>query len=144
MSDKDKKSTITPEHVLAALQQLGFSEFQGDLQAFYGDVKESNAQQGERPAGRGTCCQCWDTPQLSASRPASLGPQPLAVNLGCHTYSWALTRRALQASRGKGAGRLARRRAACLTKSRRGVPCQGSAGYRGHWCLLAGGNVMQS
>ena len=61
MSDKEKKSTITPEHVLAALQQLGFSEFQGDLQAFYGDVKESNAQQGDGPpalapvASPGTC-----------------------------------------------------------------------------------------
>ena len=50
MSDKEKKSTITPEHVLAALQQLGFSEFQGDLQAFYGDVKESNAQGDGPPA----------------------------------------------------------------------------------------------
>ena len=64
MSDKEKKSTITPEHVLAALQQLGFSEFQGDLQAFYGDVKESNAQQGKRPACQGTCCQFWAVPQL--------------------------------------------------------------------------------
>ena len=49
MSDKEKRTTITPEHVLAALQQLGFSEFLEDLQAFYGDVKESNVQQGTAP-----------------------------------------------------------------------------------------------
>ena len=49
VSEREKKTTITPEHVLAALQQLGFAEFQEDLQAFYGDVKESNAQQGTGP-----------------------------------------------------------------------------------------------
>lgn len=78
MSDKEKKSTITPEHVLAALQQLGFSEFQGDLQAFYGDVKESNAQQGNVPpavapvASSGTWVQL-----LYIDLPP--GPQPLTV-----------------------------------------------------------------
>jgi len=54
VSEKDKKTTITPEHVLSALEQLGFSEFQDDLVAFYGDVKESNAQRGASP--QSWCC----------------------------------------------------------------------------------------
>jgi len=32
LSDKEKKTTIMPEHVLAALESLGFGEFSADLQ----------------------------------------------------------------------------------------------------------------
>ncbi len=54
LSEKEKKTTITPEHVLAALEQLGFADFQEDVRAFYGDVKESNAQRG---AAACFCCR---------------------------------------------------------------------------------------
>lgn len=121
VSDKEKKTTITPEHVLAALHQLGFSEFQEDLQAFYGDVKESNAQQGNGPPAVAGIASS-DVPQLLHTDAPFWAKAFTADCTLAAIYCWSLTHRALQASRGKGAGRLALRRAVCLRKSRRGKP----------------------
>lgn len=95
LSEKEKKSTIMPEHVLAALEQLGFSEFQEDVRAFYGDVKESNAQRG-------------------AGRSAWLSPCSYAA-MQCR-----LNHRRRQVSRREAARRHVRSRAACPKQSRRG------------------------
>ena len=122
VSDQEKKTTITPEHVLAALQQLGFSDFQEDLQAFYGDVKESNAQQGNSPPAVALLASAGRVPQLLHT---DVPLRTSAVTPACTfaaTPRWSLTHRALQASRGEGAGRLAPRRVACPRKSRRGLP----------------------
>jgi len=94
LSEKEKKTTITPEHVLAALEQLGFAEFQEDVRAFYGDVKESNAQRGAGCVRLLLRCAC----------PARLRRR--------------LERRRWQVLKGAAAGRRAQSRAACPRQSR--------------------------
>ena len=75
LSEKEKKTTITPEHVLAALEQLGFAEFQQDVRAFYGDVKESNAQRGAGRTLLPSPCACPAPYAAQAQAAAVAGAQ---------------------------------------------------------------------
>ena len=42
MSEEEKKSTINPEHVVRALDSLGFSSLLEDVNAYLKEVKESD------------------------------------------------------------------------------------------------------
>ena len=44
ISEKDKKATITPEHVLAAIEQLELSSFKEPVAAFLQSIKESKGK----------------------------------------------------------------------------------------------------
>ncbi len=52
VSTKDKKNTITPDHVIKALEELGFSEFtdevKGALQQFKDETKSELSGVGRR------------------------------------------------------------------------------------------------
>lgn len=40
ISEEDKKKTLNPEHVVKALERMGFSAFSGDVSQFLEEVKE--------------------------------------------------------------------------------------------------------
>lgn len=40
MCEKANKKTLSPEHVVAALQELGFGDFVGEVEAHWHQVKE--------------------------------------------------------------------------------------------------------
>ena len=42
ISEEDKKKTLNPEHVVKALERMGFSAFSGDVSQFLEEVKEND------------------------------------------------------------------------------------------------------
>jgi hypothetical protein len=48
LSEEEKKSTINPDHIVRALERLGFNSYLGDINAFWKEVKETDQQQKSR------------------------------------------------------------------------------------------------
>ena len=63
ISEEDKKKTLNPEHVVKALERMGFSAFSGDVSQFLEEVKENDKK-------------CKGSSPLPACR-NSLGPRDL-------------------------------------------------------------------
>ena len=52
VSTQDKKTTINPEHVLKALEDLGFADLQKSVNTYWQQWKEDS--KGKQPFG--SCC----------------------------------------------------------------------------------------
>ncbi|CAK0762973.1 hypothetical protein CVIRNUC_003011 [Coccomyxa viridis] len=50
ISEEDKKKTLNPEHVVKALERMGFSAFSGDVSQFLEEVKEIDKKYSETKA----------------------------------------------------------------------------------------------
>lgn len=49
ISEKEKKATITPEHVLAAIEQLELTSFKEPVATFLQSIKETKSEYHSRP-----------------------------------------------------------------------------------------------
>ncbi len=47
MSEDEKKSTINPEHIVRALESLGFSSLLDEVNAFLKEVKDTDQKRSE-------------------------------------------------------------------------------------------------
>ena len=72
ISEEDRKKTLNPEHVVKALERMGFSGFSDDVSQFLEEVKENDKKCKETPSLLACCNSRGSRRLMAAAKPACM------------------------------------------------------------------------